>query len=89
MKRNTKNTNNFKPSARLVGNILAPVFAIVIFAAVFAIQPKGFAKGNDDSSVNTSTQYEITVDETPSKLPAKWTWERKAINFDHMYPSNR
>ena len=89
MHRNNKKTNDFRLSGRLVGNILTPVFAIVVLMTVFSFQPKGFAKGNEDSNGTSDTHYVIDVQETSKKLPAQWTWKKEAINFDHMYPSKR
>ena len=89
MKRDTQKTNSNKPSIRLIKNILRSALTIVVFAGIFAFQTNGFADDTKNAKSGTDAQYLINLTEAPPKLPARWVWEKKTVNFDHMYRKAR
>ena len=74
---------------RSIGNILTPVFASVIFAALFVFQTDGHAEDTCKLENHHKIQYIETISKTARKLPENVTREKGTITFDHMYRKNR
>lgn len=82
--------NSYKKTKRskLFGNKTVPTFVLVTMVAVFAFLPSGFAKSDLSPEDSCKKESSTSIEVTP-KLPAEWVWQRKAMNFDHMFRTKK
>jgi hypothetical protein len=83
-----RNNSKETTTSKLFGNKFAPTFVFAVIMAVFAFLPSGFAKINGQPEDSCKTESSKSYQVAP-KLPAEWVWEKKAINFDHMFRTKR
>ena len=76
---------------KIIGNLVSVKFAVVfsMCLGVF-IGASGLALGQNlaqHDKIEKTEAKEVVMPEP--KLPREWVWQRKALNFDHMYRKAR